>query len=59
MKKMAVAAAACLLVLTGCDMRLRLQFNCGAFESARSGWDAQGITCYVFEIFQGAILGFA
>ena len=52
MGKMIAAAVACLLVLAGCDMRPRLQFDRGAFERARSDWEAQGLTCYVFEINQ-------
>ena len=50
MGKMIAAAVACLLVLAGCDMRPRLQFDRGAFERARSDWEAQGVTCYVFEV---------
>jgi len=58
MKKAIIAAAACAFLL-GCAAHAEpppgegphpmIDFDRAAFNRARAAWEAQGITCYVFE----------
>ena len=65
MKKAIIAATVCLL-LYGCSAQTAPQqappsdewahplvrFNITAFNRARAAWEAQGITCYTFEVWE-------
>jgi len=70
MRKIAIAITACILLLgcdAGNELfqlgysdnlprssRHEVIFDWGAFEYAKAAWEAQGITCYTFEVWAHA-----